>query len=92
MYKRQDEDAKAVWRDTPNPFKLPNLHITESADESMAINRIERGAIIIAGSGMANGGRILHHLKYNLGRPQAHVVFVGYQGVGTLGRLSLIHI
>ena len=81
-----DEDAKAVWRDTPNPFKLPNLHITESADESMAINRIERGAIIIAGSGMANGGRILHHLKYNLGRQQAHVVFVGYQGVGTLGR------
>ncbi len=81
-----DEEAQAVWRGQPNPFKLPNLRITESAEESMAINRFERGAIIIAGSGMANGGRILHHLKHNLGRRGAHVVFVGYQGVGTLGR------
>ena len=81
-----DEDAKAVWRDAPNPFKLPNLHVTAGADESMAINRIQRGAIVIAGSGMANGGRILHHLKQNIGRREAHVVFVGYQGVGTIGR------
>ena len=81
-----DADAQAVWRGKPNPFKLPNLHVTESAEESMAINRIERGAIIIAGSGMANGGRILHHLKQNLDRRQAHLVFVGYQGAGTLGR------
>ena len=81
-----DEDAKAVWRDAPNPFKLPNLHVTAGADESMAINRIQRGAIVIAGSGMANGGRILHHLKQNIGRREAHVVFVGDQAVGTLGR------
>ena len=81
-----DADAQAVWRGTPNPFRLPNLHITRNNDESMAINRIERGAIIIAGSGMANGGRILHHLRHNLGRRQAHLVFVGYQSVGTLGR------
>lgn len=81
-----DEDAQAVWRGHPNPFELPNLRITESAEESMAINQVRRGAIIIAGSGMANGGRILHHLKHNLGRREAHVVFVGYQGVGTLGR------
>ena len=81
-----DEDAQEVWRGKPNPFMLPNLRITASTEESMAINRFERGAIIIAGSGMANGGRILHHLRHNLGRRGAHVVFVGYQGVGTLGR------
>ena len=81
-----DDDAQEVWRGKPNPFKLPNLRITASTEESMAINRFERGAIIIAGSGMANGGRILHHLRHNLGRRGAHVVFVGYQGVGTLGR------
>ncbi len=81
-----DAEAQEVWRGRPNPFALPNLHLTTSTEESMAINRIERGAIIIAGSGMANGGRILHHLKQNLGRRGAHVVFVGYQGNGTLGR------
>jgi metallo-beta-lactamase family protein len=81
-----DEEAKRVWRERPNPFRLPNLRITETQDESMAINRIERGAIIIAGSGMANAGRILHHLKHRLHRKQTHVVFVGYQAEGTNGR------
>jgi metallo-beta-lactamase family protein len=81
-----DADAQQVWKDKPNPFRLPNLHITQTRDESMAINNIPGGAIIIAGSGMANGGRILHHFKQNLGRRQAHVVFVGYQAEGTLGR------
>ena len=81
-----DAEAQEVWRGTPNPFRLPNLHITESVEESMAINRIEGGAIVIAGNGMASGGRILHHFKQNLGRRQAHVVFVGYQAEGTLGR------
>ncbi len=81
-----DVEAQAVWRGRPTPFSLPNLHLTTSTEESMAINRVDRGAIVIAGSGMANGGRILHHLKQNLGRRGAHVVFVGYQGNGTLGR------
>ncbi|MEJ7747528.1 MAG: MBL fold metallo-hydrolase [Luteimonas sp.] len=81
-----DADAQRVWKSKPHPFRLPNLHITATSGESMAINRIESGAIIIAGSGMANGGRILHHLKHNLGRGNAHVVFVGYQAEGTLGR------
>lgn len=81
-----DEDARRVWAQSPNPFRLPNLHVTETTQQSMAINQIENGAIVIAGSGMANGGRIQHHLRYNLGRRNAHVVFVGYQAEGTLGR------
>ena len=81
-----DAQAQEVWRGTPNPFRLPNLQTTASTEESIAINSIERGAIILAGSGMASGGRILHHLIQNLGKPGAHVVFVGYQGNGTLGR------
>ncbi|HEY5850361.1 MAG TPA: MBL fold metallo-hydrolase [Lysobacter sp.] len=81
-----DEDARRVWQDKPSPFRLPNLHVTASREESMAINRIERGAIVIAGSGMANAGRILHHFRHRLDRRQTHVVFVGYQAEGTLGR------
>ena len=65
---------------------LPILHSTSSAEESMAINRVTSGAIIIAGSGMCNGGRILHHFKHNLWRPECHVVFSGFQARGTLGR------
>ena len=65
---------------------LPNLFATRTAEESMTINEIEAGAIIIAGSGMCTGGRILHHLKNNIWRPQCHLVIVGYQAIGTLGR------
>ncbi|MET0718418.1 MAG: MBL fold metallo-hydrolase RNA specificity domain-containing protein, partial [Pseudoxanthomonas sp.] len=81
-----DADAQQVWKQKPSPFRLPNLRITGSAQDSMAINEVRSGAIIIAGSGMANGGRILHHLKHNLGRDNTHLVFVGYQAEGTLGR------
>lgn len=65
---------------------LPNLYATRTAEESMTINEIENGAIIIAGSGMCTGGRILHHLKNNIWRPECHLVIVGYQAMGTLGR------
>jgi metallo-beta-lactamase family protein len=65
---------------------LPNLYQTRTAEESMTINEIETGAIIIAGSGMCTGGRILHHLKNNVWRPECHIVIVGYQAIGTLGR------
>lgn len=82
-----DAEAARVWRGRRRPFSLPNLQITESVDDSKAIARLQGGAVIIAGSGMANGGRVRHHLADNLDDRRNHVVFVGYQAQGTLGRL-----
>lgn len=69
-----------------NPFSFPWLQLTPSRDESIAINKTKKRAIIIAGSGMCTGGRIMHHLKQRLWNPANAVIFVGFQVGGTLGR------
>jgi len=66
---------------------LPRLSLAMETEQSMAINRIKRGAIIIAGSGMCTGGRIRHHLKQRIGDDRNTIIFTGYQARGTLGRL-----
>jgi metallo-beta-lactamase family protein len=83
---RYDDEAARLRDSFRGMPPLPNLTLCETADESRAINNVRAGAIIIAGSGMANGGRILHHLRHNLERPECHVVIVGFQAPGTLGR------
>lgn len=81
-----DDEAKALREKIERLPRIKQLHFTESVAESQALNRVRSGAVIIAGSGMCTGGRIIHHLKYNISRPQCHVVIVGYQAYGTLGR------
>ncbi|HLI19336.1 MAG TPA: MBL fold metallo-hydrolase [Rhodanobacteraceae bacterium] len=81
-----DADARKLWSTRPHPLRLPNLTLTTDGESSRKINDIHDHAVIIAGSGMCTGGRIRHHLRHNLGNPAAHIVFVGYQASGTLGR------
>jgi metallo-beta-lactamase family protein len=75
-----------LFRAGRDPFDLPGLHMTRETADSMAINRVVGGAIIMAGSGMCTGGRIRHHLRHNLARKQCSVIFVGYAASGTLAR------
>lgn len=81
-----DEESRAFLGHSISSETLPSLRITRDAQESQKINDITGSALIIAGSGMANAGRILHHLKHNLWRPNCHVIFVGFQAQGTIGR------
>lgn len=81
-----DEEAKKYILAGDDPFAFAGLVFTKSAEESAALNKIQKGAIIISASGMCEAGRIKHHLKHNLWRKESSIVFVGYQAEGTLGR------
>ena len=81
-----DEQAKRLAGWHARGENLPYLHFTESVEESMALNRIRSGAIIISASGMCDAGRIRHHLRHNLPRRECSILFSGFQAQGTLGR------
>ena len=81
-----DADAISVIQGGENLFTFPGLTLTQSTEESRALNDDKTPKIIISASGMCDAGRIRHHLKHNLWRTECAVVFVGYQGAGTLGR------
>jgi metallo-beta-lactamase family protein len=74
----------AAWQ--PQADSPLRVHFTESLEDSMRINAVRAGAVIVSASGMCEGGRIKHHLKHNLSRPECAIVFVGFQAAGTLGR------
>ncbi len=80
----REDFGRALHR--ADPFALPGLRLTRDAADSMAINSIRGGAVIMAGSGMATGGRVRHHLRHNLWNEASSVIFVGYAAQGTLAR------
>lgn len=90
VYKRHkfllDEQTQAMLEGGRHPFQFDGLHFVRSSSESRAINTIRGTCIILAGSGMCTGGRVKHHLRQNIARPESTILFVGYQANGTLGR------
>jgi metallo-beta-lactamase family protein len=82
-----DEETRTAFEQHGGaPFGFARLHYVSSAEESKALNEREEPCIIVAASGMCEGGRVLHHLRYGIGDPKNTVLFVGYQAEGTLGR------
>lgn len=81
-----DEDAMELVREGINPISFAGLKLAITSEESKEINFIDTPKVIISASGMCEAGRIRHHLKHNLWRPECTILFVGYQAVGTLGR------
>ena len=81
-----DEEAMELIRKKINPIAVPGLRLSITSDESKEINFEDTPKVIISASGMCEAGRIRHHLKHNLWRPECTILFVGYQANGTLGR------
>ncbi len=84
-----DEPTQKLLEEGVNPLMFPGLTVSVSGDESKRINDDKTPKVILSSSGMCEGGRIRHHLKHNLWRKESTVLFVGYQAVGTLGRILL---
>lgn len=81
-----DADGRRAWNGHRNPFELPGFQVVEDQRDSMRWNNRDGGAVIIAGSGMCNGGRIIHHLRHHVWKRTTHVIIPGFQAQGTLGR------
>ncbi len=81
-----DEETKSLLSEGENPLELPGIIYTRTIEESKAINEDTRPGLILSASGMCDSGRIKHHLKHHLWREESHIVFIGYQGEGTIGR------
>ena len=81
-----DQEAMDLIMKGINPISFPGLKLAITSDESRDINFDERPKVILSASGMCDAGRIKHHLKHNLWRPESTILFVGYQAIGTLGR------
>ena len=86
QYECYDDEAIELIRKHINPITVPGLNLTITTEESRAINEDPEPKVIISASGMFEAGRIRHHLKHNLWRPESTILFVGYQSVGTTGR------
>jgi metallo-beta-lactamase family protein len=81
-----DEETAALLRSGDSPLNYPGQHFTDSVEDSKAIRHAKRPFMVVAASGMLTGGRVMHHLKDFLPDPNCTLLFIGYQGEGTLGR------
>lgn len=81
-----DQEAKKIFSQGEDPLEIPGIIFTRTKEDSQAINEDKRAGIIISASGMCEAGRIKHHLKHHLWREESHIVFIGYQAEGTVGR------
>jgi metallo-beta-lactamase family protein len=81
-----DQETKDLLLGGENPLEIPGILYTQTAEESKAINEDPRPGVIVSASGMCDSGRIKHHLKHHLWRKESHIVIIGYQAEGTIGR------
>jgi len=90
LYRRHtalfDEDTQRILSNGDSPFSFPGLSYLRTGDESRTLNTLDGRAMIIAASGMCTGGRIMHHLRHHLWKPDTHVIIAGFQAAGSIGR------